>query len=327
MTAPAYVGRLAPSPTGALHLGNARTFLVAWLRARTQGGRVVMRMEDLAHPKHKPETARDIYADLRWLGLDWDEGDDLPAPGPSAPYTQSRRLPLYRAALAKLLAAGALYPCDCSRADIAAAGAAPHAGEELRYPGTCRGRAWPRPLAEMVDDPALAWRFKAPAGRRDFVDAFRGREAADLAEFSGDFVVARSFAAPAYQLACVVDDAAMGVSEVVRGDDLTLSAFRQLALYEALGLTPPGFLHLPLLVGPDGRRLAKRHGDTRLAQLRARGVPPGRVLGWLAKVSGWVDRDAELSAGELFQVYDLAKIPRAPVTVTPADREWLGFPD
>lgn len=320
-----YVTRLAPSPTGALHLGNARTCLVAWLRARAQGGRVVMRMEDLAHPKHKPETVADIYADLRWLGIDWDEGDDLPSPGPHAPYTQSRRLPLYRAALEKLLADGRIYPCACTRADIAAAGAAPHAGEELYYPNLCRGRRWDAPLEAMVDRPGLAWRFIALGGKMSYADRFRGEESGDIQEFSGDFVVARTFAAPAYQLACVVDDAAMGVTEVIRGDDLVSSTFRQLALYAALSLPVPDFLHLPLLVGADGRRLAKRHGDTRLGQLRARGVPPGRLRGWLARVSGWIDRDAELTVDELLRVYALEKIPRAPVTVTASDREYLGF--
>lgn len=321
----AYVTRLAPSPTGALHLGNARSFLVAWLRARTRGGKVIMRIEDLAHPKHKPETVAEIYADLRWLGLDWDEGDDLTPPGGNAPYTQTRRLPLYHAALEKLLAAGRIYPCDCSRADIAAAGAAPHAGEELRYPNTCRGRVWEKPFPELADDARLAWRFIAPSGRKVFTDNFRGTESADLQEFSGDFVVARGFANPAYQLACVVDDAAMGVTEVIRGDDLVLSTFRQIALYEALELPVPEFLHLPLLVGEDGRRLAKRHGDTRLSQLRARKIPAGRLRGWLARVSGWIDHDAELTMEEMLRLYALEKIPENPVVVTARDREYLGF--
>ncbi|MDR0867956.1 MAG: tRNA glutamyl-Q(34) synthetase GluQRS [Planctomycetota bacterium] len=304
-----YVTRLAPSPTGALHLGNARTFLLAWLRARAAGGRVILRVEDLDHPKVKPAAVAEIYADLRWLGLDWDEGDDCPTG--NAPYAQSKRLPLYREALTKLR--GDLYPCVCSRADIENAQLAPHAGEELFYPNTCRDKKIPP--AQINDK--TAWRFIAPAGEREFIDNFRGRERADLQQFSGDFVVARG-ATPAYQLACVVDDAAMGVTEVIRGDDLALSTFRQLALYDALNLSPPQFLHLPLLVGADGRRLAKRHGDTRLATLRQAGISPQKVVGYLARISG-------LSAGQpatpaaLIAGFDLAKIPRGAVTVADAN--------
>jgi glutamyl-tRNA synthetase len=309
----AYVGRLAPSPTGALHLGNARTFLVTWLRCRSRGGHLILRMEDLDHPRVKAGAAEQAYEDLRWLGLDWDTGPDLG--GPHAPYVQTRRLSLYQAALDRLQTLGLLYPCICTRRDIEAAQSAPHPGQERRYPGTCRDR--PRRLDGRIaaGGPPPALRCRIPPGVTRFEDVLRGPQESDLEAWSGDFVVARTRDQPGYQLAVVVDDAAMEVTEVVRADDLLPSTHRQLVLYDALGLRPPAFLHLPLVVGPDGRRLAKRHGDTRVAHLREAGVPPERVVGWLAHTCGWALWREELPARELLHRFTLETIPLEPVVV------------
>jgi glutamyl-tRNA synthetase len=278
---PITVGRLAPSPTGGLHVGHARTFLAAWLSARADDGRVILRIEDLDATRVRPGAAEGMVSDLRWLGLDWDEGPDVG--GPSAPYVQSERLALYESALSRLRDRDLVYPCTCTRAEIARVASAPHAGEEgPRYPGTCAGRS-------ASDAPALsgrpfAWRFRTgsavPIG---WIDLRRGPLHVDA---GGDFIVARSSGEVAYQLAVVVDDAAMGVTQVLRGDDLIASTPRQLLLYRALGLTPPSFGHLPLVLGPDGRRLAKRDGSVKLSTLRDEGVDPIRLVSWLSSSLG-----------------------------------------
>jgi glutamyl-tRNA synthetase len=289
------IGRLAPSPTGALHLGNARTFLWAWLSARAQGGRLLMRIEDLDTPRVKPGVVDRLLDDLRWLGLDWD-GDVV---------VQSVRRDLYLERLARLRPH--LYPCGCRRADIAAAQSAPHEGDaELRYPGTCRDRA---------PDSTIAWRLRVPPGPVAFDDLVHGPQSVDVERTVGDFVVAKGDDWPAYQLAVVLDDIAMGVTEVVRGDDLLPSTARQLHLYRLLGATPPRTGHAPLVVGPDGKRLAKRHGESRLAELRARGVPPERIVAALAAWSGLppLGRPAEL-----VRHWDWARLSRDRVVLTPA---------
>jgi glutamyl-tRNA synthetase len=309
-----YVGRLAPSPTGAQHVGNARTYLIAWLAARSRGGRVVLRLEDVDSPRVKPGAARQAVEDLRWLGLDWDEG----------PVVQTERLGLYESALARLRARDLVYPCTCTRADIERAASAPHAEHEgPAYPGTCSGR---RAAATAALPGALfAWRFRVGPGVSEFVDGFRGPTRVNLREAGGDFVVWKSAGTPAYQLAVVVDDAEQGVTEVVRGDDLVPSTPRQLLLYEALGLRPPCFTHVPLVVGPDGRRLAKRHGDTRLACLRAAGVRPQALLGLLAWSCGWIGRPEPVTARELLPHFRLESIPRQPFVLEPALLEAIGF--
>ena len=289
-----YVGRLAPSPTGALHLGNARTFLVAWLRARENGGRLILRMEDLDHPKVKAGAAESALRDLRWLGFDWDEGPDVS--GPHAPYVQSRRLERYKAALDSLLARGLVYPCICSRADVESGQSAPHAEDGLFYPGNCRDRfATYDEAFRALNGPSggnrlPAWRFRVPENTVvSFEDRFCGEYTQDVGKAVGDFVIARHPEGAGYMLAVVVDDAAMGVTEVVRGDDLLPTTPRQLLLYRALGLKPPAFLHVPLVVSEEGRRLAKRHGDTRIAAFRAAGFTPQQVVGLLAWWCGWAD--------------------------------------
>ncbi|HLK10682.1 MAG TPA: tRNA glutamyl-Q(34) synthetase GluQRS [Candidatus Binatia bacterium] len=276
-----YRGRFAPSPTGDLHLGSAAAALVAWLSARAQGGRLVLRVEDLDAPRTVAGAAARQLADLRWLGLDWDEGPDVG--GPHAPYRQSERTARYDAALADLARRGLVYWCDCSRAEIARAASAPHPGDEgPRYPGTCRSRGmrertWKRP-------PAL--RLRVPDRVVTVADALHGPVTQHVADEVGDFVLARGDGVHAYQLAVVVDDLAMGVTEVVRGADLLASAPRQALLAELLGGSPPAFAHVPLVLAADGARLAKRARGATIRDLRAAGRSPADVVGLLARTLG-----------------------------------------
>jgi glutamyl-tRNA synthetase len=270
-----YRGRIAPSPTGYLHLGHARTFWIACERARAAGGTLVLRNEDLDPDRSRPEYAEAMLEDLRWLGISWQEGPD--AGGPFAPYAQSERRGHYLAAWRRLLAAGTIYPCTCSRKDLAESAQAPHEGtDEPLYPGRCRHRR----LA--AENPAgVNWRFRVPDGRvLHFTDANRGPQAYMAGAEFGDFVVWRRDDVPAYQLAVVVDDAAMRITEVVRGEDLLKSTARQLLLYEALGVAPPSFYHCDLLTDDQGVRLAKRHGTLSLRYLRQQGLTPEQVRRW-----------------------------------------------
>lgn len=322
------VGRLAPSPTGAQHIGNARTYLLAWLSIRSRGGRVILRIEDIDSPRLKRGAAEQAIEDLRWLGLDWDEGPYVG--GPHAPYVQTQRLELYRQALEKLKAAERVYPCTCSRSDVEAAASAPHLGQEGPiYPGTCASRcvADANVLARSASEsnPALpfAWRFRTTNSGRQFDDLVAGPQTCNVATELGDFVIAKADGAPAYQLAVVVDDHAMGITEVLRGDDLMPSAFRQLELYEFFGWSPPRFAHVPLVVGPDGRRLAKRHGDTRLVMLREAGVSAERLIGLLAWSCALIERKESISAGELVAAFDVAKLSRKQWVFTDEHLRWL----
>ncbi len=312
-----YRGRFAPSPTGPLHLGNARTALVAWLAARAAGGALVMRVEDLDGPRVRPGLEARILEELAWLGLDWDEGPD--AGGAFGPYRQSERLPLYAEALARLRDAGLAYPCFCSRAEIAASSQAPHGPSDdgPRYPGTCRDLA-AAGREERARSRRPAWRFRVPPGPVAFEDQVQGPQAVDVAAAVGDFVVARADGVPAYQLAVAVDDAAMGMTDVVRGDDLLPSTARQILLYRALGLAAPRFAHVPLVVGPDGERLAKRHGAASLGDLRSRGADPWAVVGLLAALTDLVPEGARVAPRDLVAGFDLARLPRAPAVLTPA---------
>jgi glutamyl-tRNA synthetase len=306
------VGRLAPSPTGAQHVGNARTYLIAWLSARTQAGRLILRIEDIDSPRIKPDAARQAMDDLRWLGLDWDEG----------PVYQTTHLPLYAAALKRLIDRDLVYPCTCTRGDIERAASAPHLEHEgPAYPGTCASRH-AVDATTLLDHP-FAWRFRIKPEGMAWEDGYRGRTPPIP---DGDFVVWKSDGTPAYQLAVVVDDAAMGVTEVIRGDDLVPSTPRQLQLYEALGWPSPRFIHVPLVVGPDGRRLAKRHGDTRLSTLRQRGVLAEALLGLLAWSCGWLPRVEPISARDLLPRFDLAAIPPRPFVLTADLLAAIGYP-
>ena len=308
------VGRLAPSPTGAQHVGNARTYLVAWLSIRSRGGRVILRMEDIDSPRIKSWAAAEAIDDLRWLGLDWDEGPDVG--GPHGPFVQTQRLDRYVAGLEHCQAAEQAYPCTCTRADIVAAASAPHLGQEgPKYPGTCATRT-----ASDADNFAgipFAWRFRMPHTESKFMDLVAGDQRSSLADDLGDFVISKTDRAPSYQLAVVVDDHEMEVTEVVRGDDLLPSTFRQLALYEFFGWEPPKFAHVPLVVGPDGRRLAKRHGDTRLSEIRKRGLGPEKLLGLLAWSCGLRTTADPTTAAELVAGFDLSQITSGPFTFTP----------
>lgn len=272
-----YRGRLAPSPTGFLHLGHARTFRVAEERCRAAGGVLVLRNEDLDPDRCRPDFAEAMLEDLAWFGFRWDEGPDVG--GAYGPYRQSERVESYRAALERLTACGHVYPCACSRRDIRAAAAAPHgergargADDEPLYPGTCRERAAPPETGRV------AWRFRVPDGHRiAFEDGRLGPRSFTAGIDFGDFVVWRPDDVPAYQLACVVDDAAMAITEVVRGEDLLVSTARQLLLYRALGFSPPAFFHAPLMTDDRGVRLAKRHDALSLRRLRESGHSPRAI--------------------------------------------------
>jgi glutamyl-tRNA synthetase len=310
-----HVTRLAPSPTGALHLGNARTFLVNWLLARQQGWRVLLRVEDLDGPRVKAGADQQAIDDLTWLGIDWDQG----------PVYQSTRADIYRAAVDRLLASGAAYPCVCTRREVELAASAPHAEDGAAvYPGTCRGRFRSVQEARAAAGREPAIRFAVSQGEVEFIDRVRGHVRTDPAKDLGDFVIMKADGTAAYQLAVVVDDAQAGVTDIVRGDDLIDSTPRQILLYRALGLSQrvPAYCHLPLVVGNDGRRLAKRHGDTRLSHYRQRGVTPGRLLALLARWCG-MDVCEDTSAAKLVDRFDLARLPRQPIVFGAADDRCL----
>jgi glutamyl-tRNA synthetase len=310
------LGRFAPSPTGPLHLGNARTALLAWLDARARGGRYAMRVEDLDGPRVRPGLEGRILAELRWLGLDWDEGPDVG--GPVGPYRQSERTEGYAAALDRLRESRAAYPCFCSRAEIALVSQAPHgpSDEGPRYPGTCREL----PAEEVRARSARrkpAWRLRVPDGEIAFEDVVHGPQRFDVAATVGDFVLMRADGVAAYQLAVVVDDAAMEVTDVVRGADLLASTARQLLLYRALGSEPPRFGHVPLLVGADGSRLAKRHGARSLGELRELGADPRAVVGLLAATAGLVEFGARIRPRDLVAGFRLAALAPEPAPLDP----------
>jgi glutamyl-tRNA synthetase len=306
-------GRFAPSPTGAQHVGNARTHLIAWLLARSQQGQLLLRIEDIDSPRIKRAATEQTFDDLHWLGLEWD----------GEPVVQSNRLPLYQQSLDILKEKDLVYPCTCTRSDVEAAASAPHAGHEGPiYPGTCAGRR----SADAADlDQPYCWRVRLPRQDHPFADLYRGHVLLSAQETGGDFVVWKSDGTPAYQLAVVVDDADMGITQVVRGDDLVPSTPRQLLLYQALELRPPAFAHVPLVVGPDGRRLAKRHGDTRLSALRAAGVPPEALLGLLAWSCHWINAIREVTARELLDSFRLQSIPPGPFVLEPELLRYIGY--
>lgn len=288
------VGRFAPSPSGRMHLGNVFSCLCTWLSARRQGGRVVLRIEDLDDRCKKPEVAKQLIDDLAWLGLEWDEG----------PYYQHERTELYVEALRRLEDRGLTYPCFCTRAELHAA-SAPHASDGTPiYRGTCRELSAAE-IAERsrVRPPAI--RLRVPGVNDidhdviEFVDRTYGARCEALATECGDFLVRRSDGVFAYQLAVVVDDAAMGITEVVRGCDLLGSTPRQIYLQRLLGLPTPSYAHIPLLVAPDGRRLSKRDRDLDLGELRARFGTASALLGWLAGQTGLADDTTPRTAAQL----------------------------
>ncbi len=309
-----YRGRFAPSPTGPLHLGGAATAIFAAARARAARGELVLRMEDLDPPRVVPGAAEALEVDLSWLGLDFSAGPT--GGGPSRPYRQSERLELYDAALGLLCRRGLTFLCDCSRADIARAASAPHAGEEgPRYPGTCRALG----MADRAFKRAPAVRLAVPPGPVSYADAVQGEVRADVSADTGDFVLRRGDGVFSYQLAVAVDDVTMGITEVVRGADLRSSAPRQALLARLLGAEPPSYLHVPLAVGADGERLAKRTRPISIAELRSRGASPAAVLAYVARAYGQVPPP---EAGDPFEaiatVLDPARFPVTDVVLDPA---------
>lgn len=303
--------RLAPSPTGALHLGNACTFLINWAMARRAGWRLIMRIEDLDGPRVKPGAVEQTLAILAWLGLDWD----------GEPIVQSADLGPYRAAMRKLAERGDVFACALTRKEIEAAASAPHGDEhELCFTPDLR------PSDENVwrfDNEAINYRLRVERGEVVIHDTLRGESSFDVARTVGDFVVWTKRAQPSYQLAVVVDDARQGVTDVVRGADLLPSAARQKLLYEALGLPEPTWRHTPLIVGPDGRRLAKRHGDTRLATYREQGAPAERIIGVIARWLGVTEERAAMTAEDFRRRFDPATLPLGPITFTDEDDAWI----
>ncbi len=305
-------GRYAPSPSGSLHLGNLRTALLAWLMARHEGGQFILRIEDLDRPRVRSGGTASILADLSWLGLSWDEGPDIG--GFAGPYYQSEREYLYRAALARLEASDLIYPCYCTRAELVGIASAPQPGEDgPRYPGTCQKLTRRQRRQLEAEGRNAALRFRAPQGTLAFTDAVAGHQEGSVAERFGDFAVRRSDGVFSYQLTVVVDDALMGVTQVVRGADLVPSTFKQLALFAALGYGAPSrFAHVPLLLDQSGRRMAKRAGSEGLEALRSRGMLREQVLGLLAHSCGLSSSSQPADLAELLATFDVARLSWAP---------------
>lgn len=316
-----YRGRLAPTPSGRLHLGVARTCLVAWLAARKAGGALVYRLEDLDTPRVVAGSAVGIAADLKLLGLDWDEGGGQP--GMHGPYEQGQRGEFYQRALEHLAEAGLIFECGCSRRDVrlaqlalaeqAEASRAPHGDLGPTYPGTCR--ATPR-LVEVGSEVAGALRFEMPDRLEPFEDRVQGHSNLDVRD---DFVVRRADGLFAYQLAVVVDDAAMGITEVVRGADLLSSTHRQLALYRALGLAAPRFVHVPLMLETGGSRMAKRMGSASISGFLERGATAPQLVGALGASLGLCPVGSECCPEDLLANFEVSGLPSGPTVFSAQD--------
>ena len=294
--------------------------MLAWLHARQTGGAFVLRVEDLDPDRSRPALQARQLADLRWLGLDWDEGPDTG--GPYAPYVQSERRPRYEAALAALAEQDLVYPCYCTRAEVRAAASAPHGAEgRSDYPGTCRHlTAAQRAAREQAGRrPSLRMRLPDVPTPIHFEDLRCGPVVEDLARGGGDFILRRADGVHAYQLAVVVDDAEMAITHVVRGADLLSSAGRQIWLHQLLGYAPPRFGHVPLLLGADGSRLSKRHAGLSVARLRAAGATPGAIIGALASLGGLIPRREPLLPRDLVGTLDLPRLPAADIGIEERD--------
>lgn len=349
-TAP--VGRLAPSPTGLLHLGNAWSFLLAWLDARSHPqGRIILRQEDIDPARSRQEWMEGIERDLLWLGLDWDEGPGGPTAKPDAagtirddaalyqgPYQQSLCGQRYEAALESLRLRGLVYPCYCTRKELRELAGAPHGAHDglgdagAAYPGTCRSLSAEQRAEKEAMGRRPSMRLRCPdgeAGRESFDDGVLGPQSFTLDDCGGDFALRRSDGVWAYQLAVVVDDIAMGVNSIVRGEDILLSTPRQLLLWRLLGGTAPRFAHIPLLHDAEGERLAKRHKSLSLAQLREAGCRPERITGWLASLAGLNPTGEALSPAMLAEKlrrenerrFPWERLARLPRLIVPNDLE------
>ncbi len=309
--------RLAPSPTGALHLGNAFAFVINWALARNHNWHIALRIEDLDTPRVKPGVIDQTIATLEWLGLDWDSG----------PTTQIDRIDRYRQAMETLAAARLVYPCALTRSQIEQAASAPHAPDpdhpqrhETRFDPALR----PDSLPHSFHDSNTNWRFVTNPGPIGFHDAHMGAQAFDIHTTVGDFVVWTKRNAPSYQLAVVVDDSDAQITQIVRGNDLLDSTARQLMLYRALKLGPhPTYTHLPLIRGPDGRRLAKRHGDTRIDTYAQSGTTCEQIIGLLGYWCKITPQRAPMSINEFKERFSLDTLPTDDLVFTPEDDAWL----
>jgi len=315
------ITRLAPSPTGALHLGNVRTFLINYAHAKQTGSQLILRVEDLDTPRVKPGADRGAIELLAWLGMTWDTG----------PVYQTTDLSPYQSAINTLATQGHAYPCSLSRNEIErAALSAPDAADEqreqlehdTRYPGLSRDRVGQKlsPLGTLSQDNT---RLLVPDEPTQFDDQFTGPQTANTQQQVGDFLIATKAGLPSYQLAVVLDDASQGVTDVVRGDDLIPSTHRQIWLQKLLGFSPPQYWHVPLVIGTDGKRLAKRHGDTRLTSYRQRGVTPQKVIGLVAHWCGQSDKPSEVSLASFVAAFEWQAIPKEPIVFTPDHEQWL----
>lgn len=305
-------GRFAPSPTGRMHLGNICAALMSWLSVRSSDGEWVLRIEDLDPQRSRPEYARQIEDDLLWLGLEWDEGG-IDGKGSRSPYIQSRRSEIYRSYLDRLRQTDLTYPCYCTRADIMATQAPHQSDGRIVYAGNCRpDHLRTDGLQPPTGDVSRKASTRLWVPDRDIVytDRLYGRQCVNLASHCGDFILQRADGAWAYQLAVVVDDAEMGITEVVRGNDLLLSAAQQLYLYELLKLEPPQFAHIPLVCNTEGRRLSKRDSSLSMEALRATSTPE-EILGRCARIMGIIEEYQPIAASDLIGLFDWSKINKA----------------
>lgn len=330
-------GRLAPSPTGYMHLGNAWAFLLAWLAVRSAGGTLVLRMEDIDPQRSRPAYARALVEDLRWLGLDWDEGpavdgvipadgSDMTEQGPCGPYFQSARTALYDATLDALDRAGLVYPCYCTRKELRQLAGAPHVDDAgAPYPGTCRHLGPEERHRREAQGRRACLRLRCPEGRFHFQDGLLGGQSFTLEDCGGDFALRRSDGVVAYQLAVALDDALMGITQVVRGRDILMSTPRQLALLRLWGFETPAYAHIPLLLDGRGERLAKRHQSLGVRELRRQGVTAAEIVGVLALLAGLRPDTRPVAAAELLPDFRLERLPRHDVCLCDLSRipDWL----
>ncbi|MCG3174042.1 MAG: Glutamate--tRNA ligase 1 [Myxococcota bacterium] len=304
-------GRFAPTPSGDPHPGTIQTALLAWLSARAQGGRFILRIEDVDGARVVPGAAERMIETLDWLGLDWDEGPGVD--GPHGPYVQSRRTGFYQEMLDRLINRGLAYPCACSRSFLAQLNL-PRDPEDgaLIYPGICRAPDPERFRELELRGRPPAWRFRVEPETAAFHDLIQGPVSQEVSRGAGDFVLKRGDGYFAYQLAVTADDIAMGVTEVVRGTDLLFNTPRQLLLLRALGGKAPVYAHMPLLLGPDGEKLAKRHQAPSIWKLKQQGASPGGITGWIASGLGLCEPGARLKPAELLKSWDIRRIPARP---------------
>ena len=292
-------GRFAPSPTGRMHLGNVYAALLSWLSAKSQNGAWVLRIEDIDPQRSHQKYADQLMADLEWLGLTWDEG----------PFYQSQRGAIYEEYLEKLHTLGLTYPCYCTRADIMATQAPHESDGRIVYKGTCRPAIIPASVSDgSPSSLPAATRLFVPDTALSFTDGHYGAQSVNLATHCGDFILRRKDGAWAYQLAVVVDDALMGITEVVRGRDLLLSASQQLYLYDILSLNAPDFIHFPLLCNAAGQRLSKRDKSLDMGELR-QSFTPEQIIGKIAHFAGQIDRTEPMNAQELLKIFEWNKVP------------------